>query len=53
MTRSTFEDINRAFKALEILEEIRKIIESPLYIQEDVIKYQMICEVIKREREDH
>ena len=38
-----------AFKAMEQAQQIKDIISSPIYIQEDVMRYKMICEVIKDE----
>ena len=36
-----------AFKAMEQAQQIKDIINAPVYIQEDVFRYKMICEVIK------
>lgn len=36
-----------AFMAMEQAQQIKDIISSPVYIQEDVLRYKMICEVIK------
>ena len=36
-----------AMDALQKLEQIEQIINAPVYIQEDVMRYKMICEVIK------
>ena len=36
-----------AFQAMEQAQQIKDIISSPVYIQEDVMRYKMICEVIK------
>ena len=36
-----------AIKALSQINDIKAIINSPMYIQEDVLRYQMICEVVK------
>lgn len=41
-------DIDKAFSALEAIEEIIDIIHSPLFIQEDVIRYNAIREVIDK-----
>jgi hypothetical protein len=38
-----------AFQAMEQAQQIKDIISSPVYIQEDVMRYKMICEVIKDE----
>lgn len=38
-----------AFKAMEQAQQIKDIINAPVYIQEDVFRYKMICEVIKDE----
>ena len=46
----TTEMIDMAIKALEQvpqLERIKSIINSDVYIQEDVLRYKAICEVIK------
>ena len=37
-----------AFQAMEQAQQIKDIISSPVYIQEDVMRYKMICEVIKK-----
>ena len=39
--------VNTAVKSLEAIQDIQKIINNTSYIQEDVIRYQAICEVIK------
>lgn len=36
-----------AIKALSQINDIKAIINNPMYIQEDVLRYQMICEVVK------
>lgn len=36
-----------SIKALKQMEKIEHIINSPVYIQEDVLRYKLICEVIK------
>ena len=43
------EAYNIAVQAIEELEQIKGIINTNLYIQEDVIRYKMICEVINSE----
>lgn len=40
--------VNTAVKSLEAIQDIQKIINNTSYIQEDVIRYQAICEVIKK-----
>ena len=40
-------DIDRAIKALKQISVIEQIIEGTEYIQEDVIRYKMICEVLE------
>lgn len=40
----------KAIQAFETLKQINEIINSPIYIQEDVLKYQMICEVMKNDK---
>ena len=37
----------RLDKALSQINDIKAIINNPMYIQEDVLRYQMICEVFK------
>lgn len=37
-----------AIHALSQINDIKAIINSPAYIQEDVLRYQMICEVVKK-----
>ena len=44
------EALNMAKDALYKLEQIDQIINAPVYIQEDVMRYKMICEVIKDEK---
>ena len=45
-----YEDaLDMAIKALQTLEQIKQIINAPVYIQEDVMRYKMICEVMKDE----
>lgn len=34
-------------EALHTLEQIKQIINAPVYVQEDVMRYKMICEVMK------
>ena len=41
------EALDMAIKALQQIDDIKKIISSDIYIQEDVIRYKMICEVVK------
>ena len=36
-------------KEIQALQQIRDIVNSPVYIQEDVLKYQMICDVLNDE----
>ena len=36
-----------AIQAIHDIEQIRGIINAPVHIQEDVVRYQMICEVVK------
>lgn len=38
-----------AFKAMEQAQQIKDIINAPVYIQEDVLRYKMICEVINEQ----
>lgn len=40
-----------AINALEQINKIKAIIESPIYIQEDVFRYKAICEVFKSEEQ--
>lgn len=40
--------LDKAVEALEQVKEIKGIIKDKRYIQEDVLKYKMICEVIER-----
>lgn len=43
-----YEDaLDMAIQALQDIEQIRGIINAPVHIQEDVIRYKMICEVVK------
>ena len=41
------------FEAIKVMaqtiDEINRIINAPVYIQEDVMRYKMICEVMKNE----
>ena len=39
--------LNMAIQALSQISDIKAIINNPIYIQEDVLRYQMICEVVK------
>lgn len=36
-----------AIQALQDIDQIKGIINAPVYIQEDVMRYKMICEVVK------
>lgn len=40
------ECLKMAIEALRKLSDIQQIIESPVYIQEDVIRYKMICDIM-------
>lgn len=40
--------INKAIEALKQIDEIKKIISADVYIQEDVLRYKMICEVVNK-----
>lgn len=40
--------LDAAMEALEQIKEIKGIIKDKRYIQEDVLKYKMICEVIEK-----
>jgi hypothetical protein len=40
--------LDKAVEALEQVREIKGIIKDKRYIQEDVLKYKMICEVIDK-----
>lgn len=40
--------LDAAVEALEQVKEIKGIIKDKRYIQEDVLKYKMICEVIDK-----
>ena len=42
--------LNMTIRALQDIEQIKNIINAPVYIQEDVIRYQMICEVINNDK---
>lgn len=47
--KKTDEAMSMALKALKAVEEIKQIINiSNFIIQEDVLKYKMICEVVER-----
>ena len=37
-----------AVDALKMVEQIRQIVTDPIYIQEDVLRYKMICEILSR-----
>ena len=45
------EAVDMAISALTAIDAIKKIINSELPIQEDVMRYKMICEIVK-EREE-
>ena len=45
------EALQMAIDALEQINKIKAIIESPIYIQEDVFRYKAICEVFKNEEQ--
>ena len=47
-TRITNAALDYAVEALEQVKEIEGIINDKRYIQEDVLKYKMICEVIDK-----
>lgn len=49
--RDTFKALEMAIKALYQLSDIHEIIDNTAQIQEDVIRYQMICEVVKNDRD--
>lgn len=36
-----------AIQALSQISDIKAIINNPMHLQEDVLRYQMICEVVK------
>jgi hypothetical protein len=40
--------LDKAVEALEQVKEIKGIIKDKRYIQEDVLKYKMICEVVDK-----
>jgi hypothetical protein len=40
--------LDAAVEALEQVKEIKGIVKDKRYIQEDVLKYKMICEVIEK-----
>ena len=42
---------DKAINALSAIDAIKKIINSELPIQEDVMRYKMICEIVKGESE--
>lgn len=42
-----YEALDMAIKALSQINDIKAIINNTMYIQEDVLRYQMICEVVK------
>ena len=42
------EAYSMAIEALKTLDEITSIIVSPLYIQEDVFRYKMICNAMEK-----
>ena len=37
-------------EALHTLEQIKQITNAPVYVQEDVMRYKMICEVIRDDK---
>ena len=39
--------IDVGIDAIQKIQQIEQIINAPVYIQEDVFRYKMICEVIK------
>ena len=41
-----YEALDMAIQALEQIQQIKDIINATVYIQEDVLRYKMICEVI-------
>ena len=45
------EAVDMAINALSAIDAIKKIINSDLPIQEDVMRYKMICEIVKGESE--
>lgn len=45
------EALDMAIKALEQINKIKAIIESPIYVQEDVFRYKAICDVFKSEEQ--
>lgn len=47
-TRLVNTALDKAVEALEQVKEIKGIIKDKRYIQEDVLKYKMICEVIDK-----
>lgn len=47
-TRLVNTALDKAAEALEQIKEIKGIIKDKRYIQEDVLKYKMICEVINK-----
>ena len=38
----------KAIDALERLESIRSIVSTKTYLQEDVLRYKMVCEILER-----
>lgn len=41
------EALDMAVRSLEAIRDIKQIINNTIYIQEDVIRYKAICEVVK------
>ena len=39
--------LDMAIQALQDIDQIKGIINAPVYIQEEVMRYKMICEVVK------
>ena len=46
-----FSALYMSLNSMKALEEIKQIINAPIYLQEDVWRYKAICEVIKRVEE--
>lgn len=46
------EALKMGVKALEQINKIKAIIESPIYVQEDVFRYKAICELFKSEEQE-
>lgn len=45
--KKDIETFEAAIKALSQINDIKAIINNPMHLQEDVLRYQMICEVVK------